>query len=260
MATLDINVKQVNADFQAIKNKIVEKGVEVADGTKTSEYADKVGAVYEAGVKSEYDRFWDEIQRNGDRTYYEYGFCSWGVEYIRPKYKVIPTSRILYLFASNPLLKVVEKDYFDLSQVTISPTQQTYGLYATFRQCSNLETIEDIGIPSGYLYDTFRYCRKLHTIEVLRIDSDAKIQSTTFGECVNLQNLTIEGTIGQNGFKVSESPKLTHDSLMSIINALQDKTTDTSGTSWVCTLGATNLAKLTDAEKAIATQKGWTLA
>ena len=48
---------------------------------------------------------------------------------------------------------------------------------------------------------------------------------------------------------------LTHDSLMSIINGLAVvETTQT------LTLGTTNLAKLTDEEKAIATEKGWTLA
>jgi hypothetical protein len=80
--------------------------------------------------------------------------------------------------------------------------------------------------------------------------------SNTFSGCIALENLTMGGTIGQNGFNVSESTKLTHDSLMSIINCLEAKTEGT----WAVTLGTTNLAKLTDAEKAIATQKGWTLA
>ena len=80
--------------------------------------------------------------------------------------------------------------------------------------------------------------------------------SDTFHTCPALENLLVHGTIGQNGFKVSDSTKLTHDSLMSIINCLEAKT---SGT-WTVTLGTENLAKLTDAEKAMATQKGWTLA
>jgi hypothetical protein len=54
------------------------------------------------------------------------------------------------------------------------------------------------------------------------------------------------------------STKLTYESLMSIINALKDFS-GTGGTR-TCTLGEANLAKLTDAEKAIATEKGWTLA
>ena len=46
-----------------------------------------------------------------------------------------------------------------------------------------------------------------------------------------------------------------HDSLMSIINNLATVTTTQT-----LTLGSTNLAKLSSEEKAIATNKGWTLA
>ena len=72
-----------------------------------------------------------------------------------------------------------------------------------------------------------------------------------------LENITFDGDIG-NSINFSTCTKLNHDSLMSIINHLKDF----SGTSTTktCTLGSSNLAKLTDAEKAIATQKGWSLA
>lgn len=53
----------------------------------------------------------------------------------------------------------------------------------------------------------------------------------------------------------SYSTKLTHDSLMSIINGLATVTETKT-----LTLGTTNLAKLTTEEKAIATQKNWSLA
>jgi hypothetical protein len=73
----------------------------------------------------------------------------------------------------------------------------------------------------------------------------------------------INCTIGQNGFNVQNSTKLTHDSLINnegtgILNSLEDKSG--TGSTWTITLGSANLAKLTDGEKAIATQKGWTLA
>ena len=80
----------------------------------------------------------------------------------------------------------------------------------------------------------------------------------TFYYCSALVDLNIVGTINAIGLNVSYSTLLSHDSLMSIINALADKT-GVSGTFKV-TLGSTNLAKLTADEIAIAEGKGWTLA
>lgn len=73
-------------------------------------------------------------------------------------------------------------------------------------------------------------------------------------DCTSLTTLG-----GFTGLKVSlnlsYSPLLTHDSLLNVINEAADVTASPK----TLTLGATNLAKLTDQEKAIATNKGWTL-
>lgn len=58
----------------------------------------------------------------------------------------------------------------------------------------------------------------------------------------NVTNMSIEHTI------------LDNTSLMSLINNL-----DATETSRTLNLGSTNLAKLTDDEKLVATNKGWTL-
>ena len=69
---------------------------------------------------------------------------------------------------------------------------------------------------------------------------------TDFGGLTNLKvNLDL-----------SPCPNLTHDSLMNVINEAADVTASPK----TLTLGADNLAKLTAEEKAIATNKGWTLA
>lgn len=53
----------------------------------------------------------------------------------------------------------------------------------------------------------------------------------------------------------SMSDKLTHDSIMVVINGLQTVTS-----THTLTLGSTNLNKLTQEEKQVAIDKGWTLA
>jgi hypothetical protein len=57
------------------------------------------------------------------------------------------------------------------------------------------------------------------------------------------------------GFNISYSTQYTKESLVEILNNLATVTV-----SRTLTMGSTNLAKLTDEDKAIATAKGWTLA
>jgi hypothetical protein len=73
-----------------------------------------------------------------------------------------------------------------------------------------------------------------------------------FNYCSSLVNFQAPMNISVD-FCVDACTLLSHDSLMSIINNL------TTVTGKTLDLGATNLAKLTDEEKAIATNKGWTL-
>jgi hypothetical protein len=224
---------------------------------KLTAIAENGQKVFDAGKDAGTDAFWDVVQNGGSRRNYAYAFSGWDAEYIRPKHKVVP---IIAASAANTFngcerLKIVEAEYFDFSQKEAS-TGNAAAVYYTFYNCYALEEIEDIGLSEQYgYYYTFGNCSSLHTIAVLRTNENT-VFSNAFSYCPKLQNLTIDGVIGKTGFNVSGSTKLSHDSLMSIINALQTKT---SGT-WTVTLGATNLEKLTDAEKAIATQKGWTLA
>lgn len=73
----------------------------------------------------------------------------------------------------------------------------------------------------------------------------------------NKSLVTIENFININtNFGVGNCHCLTHQSIMNIINALVDLTGQTAKT---LTLGAVNLAKITDEEKAIAISKNWNL-
>lgn len=198
--------------------------------------------------------FWNGFTSNGSRTFYEYAFRQSGFEYIQPPIQIKPSGcRSISMFHDCKSLRKIEKKYFDLSGVTVASSANTSGHYNTFYNCAALEEVEDIGLPAGGYYYTFFACRNLHTLEVFRVTADTKF-TNPFGVCVALQNITIDGTIGQSGLNFSWSP-LTHDSLMSIINAL-----GVTDSALSITLGTDNLAKLTDAEKAVATQKGWTLA
>ena len=181
--------------------------------------------VYEAGKQAEYDAFWDSYQNDGSRRDYQFAFCKWTDACYKPKYPIVITSsKYTQLFYDSKITDT-------LVDIDVSHSSNTSAMYLAFGFMTSLVTIRKLIVHEGLGYNG------------------------TFSACGNLENLTIEGTIGQNGFNVSACTELSHDSLMSIINHLKD---GVSGLT--VTLGSTNLAKLTDAEKAIATQKGWTLA
>ena len=117
--------------------------------------------------------------------------------------------------------------------------------------------------------------------KVIVVDFGASLDvSRCFYSCSSLTSLTLPDGFGQNATSIgtcfdgcssltditgnpmfksntdlSSCSELTHDSIMVIINGLQTVTT-----AQTLTLGTTNLAKLTDEEKKVATDKGWTLA
>ena len=81
-----------------------------------------------------------------------------------------------------------------------------------------------------------------------------------FPQCNSLQHLEGNLMLQSNGtIDISHLTQLDHNSLMVIINGLYDYVgAGSSGTRYI-KLGDANLAKLTDEEKAIATNKGWTI-
>ena len=219
--------EKINA--QSFSDKVAEvysKGF--ADGSEqggNTEEAYNDG--FEAGKKAEYDAFWDTFQNYGEAVSYAYIFRNtrWTDKNFNPKYDLLSTT-FYWAFRGTP----------------ITDTKK--------------ELLLTDDASSDALAQTFDNNKTLITIRKLRVHEGVKY-SSTFLNTTALENIVFEGVIGQS-LTLKHSSKLTHDSLMSVINHLKDFTgTDNTMT---LALGETNLAKLTDEEKAIATQKGWTLA
>ena len=176
--------------------------------------------IYQAGDNRGKTDFWDWVQDSGKRTYYEFAFYRWNMEYIRPKYKAILTNRGHRMFTNNPSLKIVEKKYFDLSGVTTVNTAGSTSTYSEmFKNCPLLETIEDINMPAAGYYHTFHTCASLKTIEAFRVNKDC-VFNNVFNGCTSLEEISIiDGKIGQDGLNLSWSP-LNKDTLLRIVNAL----------------------------------------
>lgn len=81
----------------------------------------------------------------------------------------------------------------------------------------------------------------------------------SFSKCVNLRELDIaQGWIPSLGINLSASTQWTAATMVDLFNKLGDRSSE--GTSLTLTFGITNLDKLTADQKAIATNKGYTLA
>ena len=224
--------------------------------------------VYEAGKKVEYDRFWDSYQQNGNRTFYWYAFSGsgWTKETLKPKHTVrfgrnasSEANGLFYRCGGNAYDGTPEscidfltiQDKFDFSNLA--------GATDMFNSCCMVNINIDISNWTAATR-TFAQTYSNAYMENITIKMGDKLTSVTnmFQNCTAANiTFTEDSVIACKGLDFSSCP-LTHDSLMSIVNALQDKAS--LGKTGTITLGTTNLAKLTDGEKAIATQKGWTLA
>ena len=155
----------------------------------------------------------------------------------------------------------MELMFENCSSLTTIPkldTSQVTNMKAMFKNCSSLTTIPKLDTSQVTNMDyMFFSCFNLQSIPELDT-SQVTTMSRMFCDCFSITdlggfiglkcNLELEPYLG--------SYPLTHDSLMNVIN----KAADVTASPATLTLGSTNLAKLSDEEKGIATTKGWTLA
>lgn len=148
------------------------------------------------GMQTEYDRFWDNFQDNGNRDHYYWAFSYYNFtdETYNPKYPII------------------------------CGTTNTSGRNLFYES----DGITDTKVPiyfHGTANQSFYNAHKMKTIRELILAESASLDRA-FSGCESLETLIVKGTIGRNGFNVQWSTKLSHDSIVSIINALS---TTTSG-------------------------------
>ena len=191
---------------------------------KLTTIASNVPRVYEAGAKSEYDRFWDAYQQNGTREVYEYAFAGngWNNDTLKPKHPICPT------FASNLFLNCTYagdlrdlRVTFDFSQCqTIS---NLFGYFGGLTAVGDIDTTSSPTCTALFIKD-----RALVTIKKLILKDDG---SQTFTNCFlnndSLRNIEIEGVIGQD-IDFQHSTKLSKASIKSIIDALSSSVSGNS--------------------------------
>ena len=126
-----------------------------------------------------------------------------------------------------------------------------------FRQawygCSSLTSFPQLDLSKGINFNSaWRDCSSLTEFPMLDLSNGTDF-SGAWNNCSALTNLGGFGAISAD-IDLSPCPKLTVESLMNVITQAATVTGKTMK------FGSTNLAKLSDEQKAVATNKGWTLA
>ena len=172
--------------------------------------------------------------------------------------------------------------FFYCSSLTSIPqldTSNVTDMTDMFHNCSNLTSIPQLDTSNVTdMSDMFYYCSSLTSIPQLDT-SNVTDMTDMFYNCSNLTSIpqldtsnvtsmwhmfykcssltSIKMKNMKVSFDISASTEFTREALLELINNCFDLTT--LNKTATLTMGSTNLAKLTDEDKAIATAKGWTL-
>ena len=142
--------------------------------------------------------------------------------------------------------------------------------YQFLRSANKVKEIPQYDTSNGYYFNYAFYADSVENIALLDFSKATNIINVLNPNSSNLKNIGGFKDLGKAyktaqsanyssyTLKLSGCKNLTHESLMNVINNLYD-IASAGVQPQQLQLGSTNLAKLTDEEKAIATNKGWSI-
>lgn len=206
-------------------------------------WTDVDGMKYRGSTITKFQDGYKFAPRTGNNCYEMFDDCKKLTEV--PLFDTSEAQSMSYMFAYCTLIKGIP--LFDMSSAT--------SISNMFTNCDLLETVPQFNTKKVTDFDNmFNYCNNLKSVPKLDM-SNGRSVNRMFYQASALT--TLGGFTGlKRSLDLSQSNNLTKESLLNVINEAADVTSDPQ----TLTFGATNLAKLTDEEKAIATSKGWTLA
>lgn len=218
-----------------------------------------------AGREAEWNLMWDAIQRNGNRTDYGFAFLYWYSYWFYPKYDIVLAG------GDSSMGEAIGTGAFrgfnsgGSADFDLSARFEECGVTLDTSKCKGLQyfmhSIKAKRIPTldfssaTNLYMAFYYTN-VQIIDKLISSETSAFVANTFQYNSNLTTITeVEGVIAKS-INFQHSP-LDVPTMNRIIACLKDYSS-TSGT-YTLTLKADRETMLTDEEKAVATNKGWTL-
>ena len=195
---------------------------------KLTTIAENEQKVYDAGAKSEYDKFWDNIQNYGKQKSYQYlfGGRAWTPDTFKPKYSFNASDyRYAFWYFGDPNkpidLLALEKEQ--------NITMRYKGVYTYTFAYANVTTVPTVDVSVGYgtpyLHCTFYNNNRVHTIEKIILYSDLDNHQfteflNTFTSATALKNIKFENLIGKT-ISLGQSP-LSVESAKNVIEHLVD--------------------------------------
>jgi hypothetical protein len=226
--------------------------------------ADAYETGYEQGVEAGSDAMWDAFQGNGAVELSRVQFWdTWNDENFKPKYDI---------YADTKTFTNGEDGKNNIGTQITDLRPETIGVNIYWHLCTGFNFIlrrtpvKYIGVVdmtnANNGWCLFMDANALESVEKV-ILPPKYIKDITFKThgfwCTKLKEIRFENYFYAD-VQFNNCPLLSHESLISILNALYDYTNgdlEKGDKVTVLKLGSTNLAKLTDDEIAIGTQKGW---
>ena len=188
--------------------------------------------VYEAGVEEgkirERSEFWDALLQDGNRTSFRMLFhgYTWDFGTFYPTRDLIIKGDAFQLFynwmqtSAQKGSLIVRLNECRVRLDTSQATDLTQMFSYTY--ISEIPTIDCSNAP-GSTHIFANAWASLKKIEKVIVNPNTTYKSWFYND-TGLEEIRIEGTIGQNGFDIHFSTKLSRESIESIINALSDTT------------------------------------
>lgn len=194
---------------------------------KLTTIAENEQKVYEAGRTQEWSDFWDDLQRNGDRTNYSNAFggglndtqSGWTDRMFRPKYD-IKASQMGGMFGRSTIVNIKQR----LEDCGVVLIDDASSLYYTFYMANTTHIPYLSKTAKTNIQNAFNGCQKLVSIDGIRV-AEGCVYENAFYNCSKLEHVIFYGTIGTGSLNMKWSTKLDSESIESIIAALSDTTT-----------------------------------
>ena len=183
MGTTADKLNKILTTKQAIKQAIVDKGVDVSDDTVFADYPSKIG---EISTGSYYEALWNAITNNDTDYYYLFSYSN-ATEIDTSNFDTSNVTDMRNMFYNCKNLTSLDVSNFDTSKVT--------NMYYMFYSCESLTSLDVSNFDTSNvtsMSNMFYGCESLTSLDVSNFDtSNVTTMDGMFIRCESLTTLDV---------------------------------------------------------------------